>query len=132
METHNHASCNLLRLIRQDTEHADVELVFQGGIVLTAHANVLASASDYYKEALSTKWTHGTEINENIEARNNEAGSTSTQVFKEAHPYTKSTRSKITLHHPDIDAETAKFVLDFLYLGDVEIPPSIISTVIAF
>ncbi|KAJ3377306.1 hypothetical protein HDU80_003366, partial [Chytriomyces hyalinus] len=44
----------------------------------------------------------------------------------------KPTGTKITLNHPNVDAETGKIVLDFLYLGDVEIPPLLISSVIAF
>ncbi|KAI8830780.1 hypothetical protein BJ741DRAFT_711841, partial [Chytriomyces cf. hyalinus JEL632] len=56
METSSTACSTLLGLIRNNTAFADVDLVFEGGAVLTAHAVVLASMSDYYKEALSAKW----------------------------------------------------------------------------
>ncbi|KAJ3233472.1 hypothetical protein HDU77_000669 [Chytriomyces hyalinus] len=119
METPSETSSTLPRRLRKDTENTDVDLVFEGGVVLAAHASVLALGSDYYKEALSEKWTHARDTNESYE----------TGIGK---GHSKSTGRKITLSHPDVDVNTAKIVLDFLYLGDVEIPPSLISRVIAF
>ncbi|KAJ3383272.1 hypothetical protein HDU80_001291, partial [Chytriomyces hyalinus] len=132
METPKKVSSTLLERLRKDTEHADVDLAFEGGIVLTAHACVLALTSDYYKEALSTKWAHGREVKENLEAGIGKACWKVSPMSKERQASTKSPGSKITLNHPYVDANTAKIVLDFLYLGDVEIPPSLISSVIAF
>ncbi|KAJ3246239.1 hypothetical protein HDU77_009022, partial [Chytriomyces hyalinus] len=134
MATPNRASSTLLERIRNDTEHADVELVFEDSVVLTAHANVLASASDYYKEALSAKWTNGRESNteESLEAVKDETDLELAHISKKRRTSSKPTRAKITLNHPTIDAEIGKIVLDFLYLGDVEIPPLLISSVIAF
>ncbi|KAJ3242736.1 hypothetical protein HDU77_010689 [Chytriomyces hyalinus] len=119
METPSETSSTLPRRLRKDTENTDVDLVFEGGVVLAAHASVLALGSDYYKEALSEKWTHARDTNESYE----------TGIGK---GHSKSTGRKITLSHPDVDVNTANIVLDFLYLGDVVIPPSLISSVIAF
>ncbi|KAI8827307.1 hypothetical protein BJ741DRAFT_714452 [Chytriomyces cf. hyalinus JEL632] len=113
MEIRNKACRTLLRLIRNDTTHADVDLVFEGGAVLTAHAVVLASTSEYYKEALSAKWTA------------NAFGSL--EVADKKRP--KSNTRKITTN---VSVETDNIVLDFLYLGDVEVPPSLASNVIVF
>ncbi|KAJ3216882.1 hypothetical protein HDU81_001008, partial [Chytriomyces hyalinus] len=134
METLNKASCALLEGLRNDTEHSDVHLVFEGGVVLTAHASVLTLTSDYYKEALSAKWTHGRVANaaESIAAVTDEGDPTTAHFSKKRQKSTSSTASKIILNHPNVDAETAKVVLDFLYLGDVEIPPSLIWNVLAF
>ncbi|TPX70967.1 hypothetical protein CcCBS67573_g06377 [Chytriomyces confervae] len=41
-------------------------------------------------------------------------------------------KGKITLNRPEVNAETAKIVLDYLYLGDVEIPAPLASSVIVF
>ncbi|KAI8821588.1 hypothetical protein BJ741DRAFT_655336 [Chytriomyces cf. hyalinus JEL632] len=132
METPNKASSTLLERLRKDTEHADVDLVFEGGVVLTAHANVLALASDYYKEALSEKWTHGRHANESYETGICKGRSKLSPKANKGQAATKSTCRKITLRHADVDAETAKIVLDYLYLGDADIPPSLVSSLIAF
>ncbi|KAJ3378664.1 hypothetical protein HDU80_002735, partial [Chytriomyces hyalinus] len=102
-------SCTLLERVRKDTEHADVDLVFEGGVVLTAHANILAAASDYYKEALSSKWAYRRETN-----------------------MEEILEGKLTVTHPNVDTETANVVLDYIYLGDVDVPLSLIYSVIAY
>ncbi|KAJ3255162.1 hypothetical protein HDU77_003785 [Chytriomyces hyalinus] len=134
MDTLNKASCALLEGLRHEAEHADVHLVFKGGVVLTAHASVLTLTSDYYKEALSAKWTHGREGNaaESIAAVTDEGDPTTAHISKKRQTSTRSTARKIILRHPNVDAEIGKVALDFLYLGDAEIPPSLILSVIAF
>ncbi|KAJ3244071.1 hypothetical protein HDU77_010070 [Chytriomyces hyalinus] len=108
METRNKESSSLLGLIRNDTAFTDVDLIFEGGAVLSAHAVVLASTSDYCKEDLSAKWTAN--AFESLEVVDDE----------------------ITLNHPEVNTETAKIVLDYLYLGDVEIAAPLASSVIVF
>ncbi|KAJ3252690.1 hypothetical protein HDU77_005011 [Chytriomyces hyalinus] len=130
METRNKASSTLLGLIRKDTAYADVHLVFKDGAVLTAHAVVLASTSDYYKEALSEKWTSkAVKVFEVVE---DEEDSPEAHISKKRQLSRKSSSKKITLNHPNVNMETAKIVLDYMYLGDVEIPPSLASSVIVF
>ncbi|KAJ3252691.1 hypothetical protein HDU77_005012 [Chytriomyces hyalinus] len=130
METRIKASSTLLGLIRNDATFADVDLVFEGGAVLTAHAVVLASTSDYYKEALSEKWT--AKAVQVLEVAEDEADSPVAHISKKRQLPRESGSKKITLHYPDVDAETAKIVLDYMYLGDVDIPPSLASSVIVF
>ncbi|KAJ3237734.1 hypothetical protein HDU77_011606, partial [Chytriomyces hyalinus] len=130
METPNKASSILLERLRKDTENTDVDLVFEGGVVLTAHAAVLKSASDYYKEALSTKWAHGKDAKESVESGIRNAGLKCACNGRQLSA--KSTGKKFTLNHPNIRVETAKIMLDFLYLGDVVIPPSLIPSVMGF
>ncbi|KAI8825372.1 hypothetical protein BJ741DRAFT_671670 [Chytriomyces cf. hyalinus JEL632] len=127
METRNKASSILLGRIRSDTAFADLELVFEGGAVLTAHAVVLASTSDYYKESLSEKWTAN--AFESLQVIDDEADSKLSHISNKR---PRSNSRKIMLHHPDVDAETAKIVLDYMYLGDVDIPPSLAFSVIVF
>ncbi|KAJ3239181.1 hypothetical protein HDU78_003024 [Chytriomyces hyalinus] len=128
METTSTACSTLLGLIRKDTAYADVDLVFEGGAVLTAHAVVLASMSDYYKEALSEKWTAN--AFDSLEVIDVEADSKLSHISNERPP--RSNSRKITLNHPNINAETAKIVLDYLYLADADIPLSLASSVIVF
>ncbi|KAJ3243717.1 hypothetical protein HDU78_011855 [Chytriomyces hyalinus] len=130
METRNKESSSLLGLIRKDTAYADVDLVFKDGAVLTAHAVVLASTSDYYKEALSEKWT--AKAVQVLEVAEDEADSPVVHISEKRQLPRESGSKKITLHYPDVDAETAKIVLDCMYLGDVEIPLSLASSVIVF
>ncbi|KAI8830805.1 hypothetical protein BJ741DRAFT_668314 [Chytriomyces cf. hyalinus JEL632] len=115
METRNKPSSTLLGQIRNDTTYADVGLVFEGGAVINAHAVVLAFTSDYYKEALSEKWT-----------------ANAVKVLEMAEDAADTPQQKITLNHPNIIVETAKIVLDYLYLGDVEVPASLASSVALF
>ncbi|KAJ3226874.1 hypothetical protein HDU81_007072 [Chytriomyces hyalinus] len=128
MEKSNEATTALLGLIRNDTSYADVELVFEGGAVLTAHAVVLASTNDYYKEALSAKWTQGREsiAEENIHVVPDQTNSTLAHITEDSRTSAKPTSRIIKLNHPDFDVEIGKIVLDFLYFGDVEIPPSLL------
>ncbi|KAJ3246240.1 hypothetical protein HDU77_009023 [Chytriomyces hyalinus] len=130
----NEATRALMGLICNDTEYADVELVFERGVVLTAHAVVLTSTSDYYKEALSAKWTQQRETTAEVkvEAVEGESISKCAHITKKRRTSANSTGRKIILNHPTVNAEAATIVLDFLYLGDVEIPPSLASSVIAF
>ncbi|KAJ3227492.1 hypothetical protein HDU81_006710 [Chytriomyces hyalinus] len=134
METPDKASCSLIQLIRDDTAYADVELVLKGGAVLTAHAVVLASTSDYYKEALSARWTDRGDSNteETLETDEEETDPKLVHITKKRRKSENPTSAKIRLNHPTVDAEAAKIVLDFLYLGDVEIPMSLASSVITF
>ncbi|KAJ3243731.1 hypothetical protein HDU78_011869 [Chytriomyces hyalinus] len=130
METRIKAFSTLLGLIRNDTTYADVDLVFEGGVVLTAHAVVLASTSDYYKGALSERWTaNAAEV---LEVAKDDADSPVAHISKKRQLSPKSKSRKITLNHPNVSAETAKIVLDYLYLGDEEIPASLASSVICF
>ncbi|KAI8839205.1 hypothetical protein BJ741DRAFT_680199, partial [Chytriomyces cf. hyalinus JEL632] len=130
MEAPNKALRTLLERVRKDTDHADVDLVFEGGAVLTTHANILAAASDYYKKALSAKWVHRRETNmdETLEDVTEESNATWA-----THTTKKRRRSaKLTLNHPNVDTETANVVLDFIYLGDVDVPLSHIYSVITY
>ncbi|KAI8823225.1 hypothetical protein BJ741DRAFT_655030 [Chytriomyces cf. hyalinus JEL632] len=61
-----------------------------------------------------------------IAAVTDEGDPTTAHISKKRQTSTSSKGRKIVLSHPSVDAETAKFVLDFLYLGDAEIPPSLI------
>ncbi|KAJ3227733.1 hypothetical protein HDU81_006510 [Chytriomyces hyalinus] len=104
MITANNANTTLLGRMRNDTAYADVDLVFEGGAVLTAHAVVLASTSDYFKETLTENWRANA-----LE---------SFEVVGKMGP--RSSSRKVTL------------VLDYLYLGAADIPPSLASSVIVF
>ncbi|KAJ3227494.1 hypothetical protein HDU81_006712 [Chytriomyces hyalinus] len=134
MESRKKASRTLMQRIRNDTTHADVELVLKRGVVLTAHAVVLSSASDYYKGALSTKWTHRSAVNavKCPNAAKDNMDLALALISRRRRTSATPTVTNITFNHPNVDSETAKIVLDFLYLGDVEIPPSLILSVIEF
>ncbi|KAJ3227489.1 hypothetical protein HDU81_006707 [Chytriomyces hyalinus] len=132
MESAYNASCAFRERLRNDTEYADVELFFAGGVVLTAHAVVLASTSDYCKEAVSAKWTHGRDGKENFDAGTDEGGPILAHITKKRRTDAKPTARKLTLNHPNVDAATAKVVLDFFYLGTVKFPQSLALSVIAF
>ncbi|KAJ3244933.1 hypothetical protein HDU78_010305 [Chytriomyces hyalinus] len=134
MEMSNEATRALLVLIRNDTAYTDVELVFEGGVVLPAHAVVLASTNDYYKKALSAKWTQGRETaaEENVQPVADVTDLTLAHFTKDGRALAKPTGRKLTLTHPAVRAEIGKIVLDFLYFGDAEIASSLIASVIAF
>ncbi|KAI8826502.1 hypothetical protein BJ741DRAFT_583686 [Chytriomyces cf. hyalinus JEL632] len=90
--------------------------------------------SDYYKEAIYAKWIHGKEMHEVEcpEATEDETALPLAHITKKRRTSDKLTGTKIRLNHPNFDAEAAKIVLDFLYLGDAEIPISLVSNVIAY
>ncbi|KAJ3388389.1 hypothetical protein HDU80_011714, partial [Chytriomyces hyalinus] len=67
-----------------------------------------------------------------VEAAEDDSISKFAHITKKRRTFATPTGTKITLNHPTVNAEAAKIVLDFLYLGDVEIPPSLASSVIAF
>ncbi|KAJ3235855.1 hypothetical protein HDU78_004943 [Chytriomyces hyalinus] len=151
------ASLMLGVMLRADETFSDVRLVVgKEKTVLTAHAVVLASTAEYYKEALSPKWAQASEAepigridttDESAEIggdskRSDEDSKRSDERAKRSDRRTNRkflrtsqvapTQSKPTLSHPDVDVATVNLVLDYMYTGIAKIPRSLIFSVIAF
>ncbi|KAI8844665.1 hypothetical protein BJ741DRAFT_216335 [Chytriomyces cf. hyalinus JEL632] len=151
------ASLQLGVMLRADETFSDVRLVVgKEKTVLTAHAVVLASTSDYYKEALSPKWVQASEagpierIDTTDESAKIDGGSKRSDADSKRSDeraersdrrthrkflrtsQVAPTQSKPTLNHPDVDVATVSLVVDYMYTGTAQIPPSLIFSVITF
>ncbi|KAJ3233893.1 hypothetical protein HDU78_006180 [Chytriomyces hyalinus] len=144
--TSDTAASFLLGILRADETFFDVQLVFgEEKTVLTAHAVVLAATSDYYKEALSSKWAHASDASEaepigridtadesgDIDGGSRRSDRRTSRKFLRT-SQVAPTQTKPTLNHHHVDVATANLVLDYLYTGTALIPPSLIFSVITF
>ncbi|KAJ3110254.1 Beta-secretase 2 [Physocladia obscura] len=108
-------------------------IVASDGERILAHAAVLASGCEYYRNALSGKWRHndlhiGSGCTENGEDSATAAGEKNYRREDKTEENIQNKQAnnrqfiRAVLSHPDADAATVRIVLEYIYGGSAEVP----------
>ncbi|KAJ3131446.1 hypothetical protein HK100_006350 [Physocladia obscura] len=100
----------LLDRIQKNSAFADaVLLIGPSETPMFVHAAILTEACEFYSCALAREWQAKLRLTESEKRLN-----------------------KAVVRHPDVDCDTAKIVLHYIYTGSVQVPPSLLMKVALF